>query len=70
MSHGACAVRAPQVFGVRAMLAVPYLEKALYEMPEEQLSPQALVELADRVEAQVGASIMYSEAVHKYRNGC
>ena len=32
------------------MLAVPYLEKALYEMPEEQLSVDALLALADKVE--------------------
>jgi hypothetical protein len=35
------------------MLAVPYLEKALYELPEEQLSVEALLALADRVEAEV-----------------
>jgi hypothetical protein len=38
---------------VRAMLAVPYLEKALYEVPEGELSVEALLALADRVEERV-----------------
>jgi hypothetical protein len=36
------------VFGLRGMLAVPYFEKALYEMPPEELTPQAIMDLADR----------------------
>jgi hypothetical protein len=35
---------------VRAMLAVPYFEKALYELPEEQLTTDTLLALADEVE--------------------
>ena len=35
------------------MLAVPYFEKALYELPEEQLTVEALVQLADRIEADL-----------------
>lgn len=38
---------------VRAMLAVPYFEKALYEMPEDQLAPEALRALADEIETKV-----------------
>lgn len=35
---------------VRAMLAVPYFEKALYELPEDQLTPDTLLALADEIE--------------------
>lgn len=35
------------------MLAVPYFEKALYELPEDQLTPEALLALADEVETKV-----------------
>ncbi|KAF5828250.1 oligoendopeptidase [Dunaliella salina] len=42
-----------EVFGLRAMLAVPYFEKALYEMPEDQLTVEAVRELADRTEQEV-----------------
>jgi hypothetical protein len=33
------------------MIAVPYFEKALYEMPEEQLTAASLMALADQVRA-------------------
>eukprot|EP00955_Chlamydomonas_euryale_P059116 357281-Chlamydomonas_euryale.AAC.35 len=42
-----------QVFQLRAMLAVPYFEKALYEMPEEQLSVDSVLALADRIESEI-----------------
>ncbi|WIA33193.1 hypothetical protein OEZ86_006339 [Tetradesmus obliquus] len=42
-----------EVFQVRAMLAVPYFEKALYELPEDQLTVEALQALADQIEAKV-----------------
>lgn len=42
-----------EVFMVRAMLAVPYFEKALYELPEEQLTTETLLSLADEVEAKI-----------------
>lgn len=32
------------------MLAVPYFEKALYELPEDQLTVETLLALADEVE--------------------
>uniref|UniRef100_A0A383VIQ1 Uncharacterized protein n=1 Tax=Tetradesmus obliquus TaxID=3088 RepID=A0A383VIQ1_TETOB len=35
------------------MLAVPYFEKALYELPEDQLTVEALQALADQIEAKV-----------------
>jgi hypothetical protein len=46
-SHLAVCVAAVQV---RAMLAVPYFEKALYELPEDQLTPDTLLALADEIE--------------------
>ena len=42
-----------QVMALRGMLAVPYFEKALYELPEDQLSVQGLIELADRIETEI-----------------
>lgn len=41
------------VFMVRSMLAVPFFEKALYEMPEEQVTPDAVMALADTIEKDV-----------------
>ena len=35
------------------MLAVPYFEKALYELPDDKVTPEALMALADEVEAHV-----------------
>ena len=47
-----------RVFGLRSMLAVPFFEKALYELPEGELSAARVEALADEVEARVcgGAS--------------
>eukprot|EP01027_Heterolobosea_sp_BB2_P015778 GEZU01022559.1.p1 GENE.GEZU01022559.1~~GEZU01022559.1.p1 ORF type:complete len:256 (-),score=101.75 GEZU01022559.1:98-865(-) len=42
-----------KVFEVRAMLAVSYFEKALYELPEEQVTPENLLALAERIESEV-----------------
>ncbi|KAI8467008.1 MAG: hypothetical protein J3K34DRAFT_431916 [Monoraphidium minutum] len=42
-----------EVFMVRAMLAVPYFEKALYELPDDEVTPAALEALADRIEASI-----------------
>lgn len=41
------------VFMVRSMLAVPFFEKALYELAEEQVTPEALTALADSIEGDV-----------------
>jgi hypothetical protein len=38
-----------KVAELRSMIAVPYFEKALYEMPEEQLTAASLMALADKV---------------------
>jgi hypothetical protein len=42
-----------EVFALRGMLAVPFFERALYELPEDQLSVDTLLALADRIEKQV-----------------
>jgi hypothetical protein len=38
---------------LRGMLAVPYFEKALYEMPEDQLNAASVQALADDIEANI-----------------
>jgi Zn-dependent oligopeptidase len=42
-----------EVFGLRAMLAVPYFEKALYELPENQVTPENIIALADKIENSI-----------------
>jgi len=42
-----------KVAELRSMIAVPYFEKALYEMPEEQLTAASLMALADQVEKDI-----------------
>ena len=42
-----------KVFALRAMLAVPYFEKALYEMPADDLTANSIKELAERTERQI-----------------
>ena len=42
-----------KVFALRGMLAVPYFEKALYEMPEEDITAESIKALADRVEKDI-----------------
>eukprot|EP00546_Thalassionema_frauenfeldii_P020638 CAMPEP_0178907646 /NCGR_PEP_ID=MMETSP0786-20121207/7485_1 /TAXON_ID=186022 /ORGANISM="Thalassionema frauenfeldii, Strain CCMP 1798" /LENGTH=645 /DNA_ID=CAMNT_0020579465 /DNA_START=94 /DNA_END=2031 /DNA_ORIENTATION=+ len=41
-----------KVFALRAMIAVPYFEKQLYEMAEEDLSAVSIKALADKVERE------------------
>ena len=53
VSEGAAAAAAWQVFFLRSMLAVPYFEKALYELPEERVTPAELAALADDVERRI-----------------
>eukprot|EP00959_Pyramimonas_sp_CCMP1952_P061873 1292944-Pyramimonas_sp.AAC.1 len=38
------------VFALRRMLSVPYFERALYELPEEELCSERIQELAAEVE--------------------
>ncbi len=42
-----------EVLTLRGMLAVPYFEKALYEMAEDELSAPAVLALADKVEREI-----------------
>jgi Zn-dependent oligopeptidase len=42
-----------KVLALRGMIAVPYFEKALYEMPEEDLTASSIKELADKVERDI-----------------
>jgi len=41
------------VLALRSMLSVPYFEKALYEMPEEDLSAASIQALADKIEHDI-----------------
>ena len=38
---------------LRAMIAVPYFEKALYETPADELSPEKIAEIADEIEKKI-----------------
>ena len=42
-----------KVFSLRAMLCVSYFEKALYELPDEELTSKRIQELADEIEIQI-----------------
>ena len=42
-----------EVLQLRGMLAVPYFEKALYEMDEAELSAASIAALADRIDLQI-----------------
>ncbi|CAD7929045.1 unnamed protein product [Amoebophrya sp. A25] len=41
------------VFMLRGMLAVPFFERALYELPAEEVTPERIRSLADEIEAQI-----------------
>jgi len=50
------AIRSKQpykVFELRRMLSVPYFEKALYELPEDQLTADRVLELAEEVAVEI-----------------
>lgn len=42
-----------KVFALRGMLAVPYFEKALYEMADEDVTAESIKALADKVELDI-----------------
>jgi oligoendopeptidase F len=42
-----------RVFALRAMIAVPYFEKALYEMSDEEITAESIKTLADKIEREV-----------------
>ena len=41
------------VFQLRAMLSVSYFEKSLYELPEDQVTRENVLELADKIEEEI-----------------
>ncbi|CAB9519860.1 Peptidase family M3 [Seminavis robusta] len=41
------------VFALRGMLSVSYFEKALYELPEEEVTKENILALADKIELEV-----------------
>jgi hypothetical protein len=41
------------VFQLRSMLAVSYFEKAMYELPEDQVTAEKLLALADEIELKI-----------------
>ena len=41
------------VFQIRAMLSVSYFEKALYELPEDQVTKENILKLADEMETKI-----------------
>jgi len=42
-----------KVFALRGMIAVPYFEKALYEMSEDELTAESIKALADKIEIEI-----------------
>ena len=42
-----------EVFTVRSMLAVPFFERALYELPQERVTAEEVLALADQIETDV-----------------
>eukprot|EP01064_Diplonema_japonicum_P015122 TRINITY_DN22889_c0_g1_i1.p1 TRINITY_DN22889_c0_g1~~TRINITY_DN22889_c0_g1_i1.p1 ORF type:complete len:625 (+),score=186.29 TRINITY_DN22889_c0_g1_i1:50-1924(+) len=42
-----------RVFAVRSMLIVPYFEKALYELPEEEMTSENLQKIADEIDMKL-----------------
>mmetsp|Transcript_12072 Transcript_12072/g.36231 ORF Transcript_12072/g.36231 Transcript_12072/m.36231 type:complete len:656 (-) Transcript_12072:500-2467(-) len=46
-----------EVFMLRSMLAVPYFEKALYELPDEEVTPENVSRLADETEVKIQGAL-------------
>merc|ERR1712070_724281 len=42
-----------EVFELGRMLAVPFFERALYELPDEELTASKIIQLADEIEVRV-----------------
>lgn len=42
-----------EVFALRAMIAVSYFEKALFELPDEEVTPERVLALADEIEHKI-----------------
>ena len=57
------------VFQVRAMLAVPYFEKALYELPEAEVTAERILSLAQEIETSIqGDFVCGMLLLSSYRN--
>ena len=61
-----------EVFQLRGMIAVPYFEKALYEIPESDLTPENIAAVADDIERKIqgglaGRPLMRRAAHHQRR---
>lgn len=52
--HGCLSLplKTEQVFMVRSMLSVPYFERALYDLPEEEVTAGRILALADEIEVR------------------
>lgn len=48
-----CASHPFAVFQLRAMIAVSYFEKALYELPEDDVTKENILKLADEIEIEI-----------------
>eukprot|EP01060_Flectonema_neradi_P012246 TRINITY_DN1912_c0_g1_i1.p1 TRINITY_DN1912_c0_g1~~TRINITY_DN1912_c0_g1_i1.p1 ORF type:complete len:649 (+),score=138.63 TRINITY_DN1912_c0_g1_i1:68-1948(+) len=42
-----------RVFGIRGMLAVPYFEKALYELPDDEVTAENILRIADEMDNRI-----------------
>uniref|UniRef100_A0A061S728 Oligoendopeptidase f n=2 Tax=Tetraselmis sp. GSL018 TaxID=582737 RepID=A0A061S728_9CHLO len=47
------AVHPYSVFQLRGMISIPFFEKALYELPEDGVTPDAVLALADRIDVEI-----------------
>ena len=45
------------------MLAVPYFEKALYELAEDDVTPEKVSALADKIELELQGGLAYAASV-------
>merc|ERR1712008_643451 len=58
IEEGIRSTHAYEIFGLRSMLVVPYFEKALYELPEEKLTRDYILQLADQIEKDICGGLM------------
>ena len=55
-----------EVFQLRGMIAVPYFEKALYEMLESDLTPENIAAVADDIERKIQGGLAEAERVRAH----
>lgn len=41
------------VFQLRGMITIPFFEKALYELQEDDVTPESILDLADKVDNEI-----------------